>query len=113
MTSLNLEVVCCSSEEIDRPAANLNVKIQQNPGWQSSAQNSRYPIEVTFKIIEGPSHLRSLHILSHEYKISSKIELHLGIPRNGVFARTYEECEYIVLGFFILFIYIVKLMCNI
>jgi hypothetical protein len=97
--SLNIEVVSCSSEEIERPAANLNVKIQQNPGWQSSSLNTQYPVELIFRIVEGPSHIFKLHILSHEYKICSKIELHLGIPRNGVYGKTFDECEFIVLGF--------------
>jgi hypothetical protein len=37
--------------------------------------------------------------LSHEFKIASRIELHLGIPRNGRLANNVEECDFIILGF--------------
>jgi centrosomal protein CEP104 len=102
MDTLTLKVAICSSEEPSRPSSNLNIKQQGNPGWQS-APNSPFPVDIVFQIIEGPCHLRSLHILSHEYKIASRIELHLGIPKNGVFANTVDECDFIVLGYIYIF----------
>lgn len=85
LTRLRYEVVAHSSEDPMHPASRIQVdyqnivdqangvSAQSNNGW-CSQKFCAYPQEIVLKF-EAPLRLKTLQILSHEFKISSRIEL--------------------------------------
>ena len=83
---MKYEVVAYSSEDPSYPASNIQVdylnimeQMKGAPSSQSingwcSQKFSGYPQELVIKF-EVPHRLKTLQILSHEYKISSRVEL--------------------------------------
>ncbi|KAA6396051.1 MAG: putative flagellar associated protein, partial [Streblomastix strix] len=99
MKPLALEIAQFSSQEADRPASNLADKQQdeKNPGWQSK-QGAKFPQEIIFKLKNGPAHISGVKIMSHEFKIGKRVELHMGVPKDGNAAQSPDDCDFIVLG---------------
>lgn len=78
---------CCyhSSEEVGYNASNLNRHDPELPGWHS-LKFCEYPQEIGLEIISNDDfpetctkYLTKLQILSHEYKIASRIEMYVGL----------------------------------
>jgi hypothetical protein len=99
---LSVEVVYCSSEEPSRPSSNLNSATgEDNSGYQSG-KNQSFPIILTFKINDGPSHVNMIHLISHEFKIPTVVEIYVGIPKKDFKPL---QIEYFALGFFFFFFF--------
>lgn len=62
-------------------------------------RDCKYPQELIFRIKEGPVKISSIHLLSHEYKITSRIEFYTGVPKNGESAEKIEDCNFLILGY--------------
>lgn len=77
MSKLKFRVVHCSSEDDDYPASELNVHSPSTRGWQSR-QFCDYPQEIGFQLDGGEAQMSQIQILSHQSKISSKIEIFVG-----------------------------------
>ena len=58
-----------------------------------------YPQELILKIKHGPAKLHSLHILSHEYKITTRVDVYLGISKLPTYALSPSECLFSLLGY--------------
>jgi centrosomal protein CEP104 len=71
------KVVHCSSEHDDYPASELNVHSPDTRGWQS-ADFCDYPQELGFQVIGGDAQISQIQILSHQSKISTKVEIFVG-----------------------------------
>lgn len=82
LTRLRYKVVAWSSEDPASPAEGIQVDYQNllqnkplsNPQGWSSQKFCSYPQELVLKF-EAPLRLKTLNMLSHENKISSRIEL--------------------------------------
>lgn len=81
----------CTSEESDYPADELNSHGPNTRGWQS-AKFSTYPQEIGIEIDSGESRFSQIQILSHQSKISSKVEIFIGTGSN------YESATFKRLG---------------
>lgn len=81
-----------SSEDIDNPAEQLNTVNPRTKGWQS-VRFCQYPQELGFELDDGPAKLNQIQILSHQSKISTKIEIFIG---NG---KSYESATFKRLGY--------------
>ncbi|KAK2947150.1 putative Centrosomal protein of 104 kDa [Blattamonas nauphoetae] len=97
MSTLAYDIVAFSSELPERPASNLTKTNEDNHGWQS-APDPTFPQEIMLQFKNGPCHISALHILSHEYKIASKVDLYLGLPTNGSLAASAADCVFFILG---------------
>ncbi|XP_062506109.1 centrosomal protein of 104 kDa-like isoform X2 [Corticium candelabrum] len=93
---LSFRVVYWSSEEDDYPAVGLQFHTPLAKGWRSS-RYCTYPQEIVLQLSE-PVRLRKLQILSHQYMIASKIELHIGICPPGS-SCSYHNCRFQRLGY--------------
>jgi centrosomal protein CEP104 len=85
-------VVKFSSEDIDNPAEQLNTVNPRTKGWQS-VRFCQYPQELGFELDDGPAKVNQIQILSHQSKISTKIEIFIG---NG---KSYESATFKRLGY--------------
>lgn len=85
------KVVYCSSQAEDAPAEELNVHSPQTKGWQSVRLGS-FPQEVILELIDGPARISKVQILSHQSKIASKIEIHVGS------GKSFDSASYQKLG---------------
>eukprot|EP01038_Epipyxis_sp_PR26KG_P015610 gene15610-21093_t len=65
------------SEDEDYPADQLNSVKPNTRGWQS-VRYCTYPQEIGFEFLDGEIQLKQIQLLSHEYKISSKVEIFIG-----------------------------------
>lgn len=70
-------MVSYSSEDDDYPANQLNTISPNTRGWQSS-RFCTYPQELGFQLIDGEVPISQLQLLSHQSKISKKIEMFIG-----------------------------------
>ena len=79
MSKVPFKVVHVSSEDSDYPASELNVHNPRCRGWQSS-RFCEFPQEIGLALDEQmcPVRLSQVQILSHQYKISQKIEIFVG-----------------------------------
>eukprot|EP00741_Cyanophora_paradoxa_P007756 tig00001206_g7504.t1 len=75
---LKFRVVHATSADEQFPAAELNSHTPQTRGW-CSARFCEYPQELVVQL-EAPALVQQLQILSHEAKISTRIELFIGEP---------------------------------
>lgn len=75
--SCSFRVVSFSSEDHSYPAEELNVHSPSTKGWQS-ARYCEYPQELGFEMIGNRVKLSQVQILSHQSKISMKIEIFIG-----------------------------------
>eukprot|EP00803_Ostreobium_quekettii_P001792 evm.model.scf_816.1 EVM.evm.TU.scf_816.1 scf_816:1247-3376(-) len=68
----------CSGEDPDYPARELLYHSPHTRGWQSP-RFCKYPQEVVIRL-EGPAQIQQIQVLSHEYKIATKMDIHVGTP---------------------------------
>lgn len=93
MSKLRFRVVHFSSEDSGYPADELNVHSPNTRGWQS-VKFSEYPQELGFELIGSSSfRLSQVQILSHQSKISKKIEIFIGT------GASYHTANYKRLGY--------------
>ena len=97
MGKLKFKIVYVSGEDRDYPASELNFHSPQTRGWQSprsaKASGSQlssvdcnpplsrfcvYPQEVIIQLLDGECHVKQTQVLSHQFKIATKIELFIG-----------------------------------
>lgn len=81
-----------SSQDEEYPAAELNSHSPQTRGWQSF-RYCEYPQELGFEIEGGVSKLTQVQILSHQSKITTKLDIFIG---NGV---DYHTAKFRRLGY--------------
>lgn len=79
-SKLKFRIVSCSSEDNDYPAVELMKHGPQSKGWQS-ARFQDFPQVIIFQFI-CPVQIQQLQFLSHQSKISSKIEIYTYFPEN-------------------------------
>ena len=91
MSKLKFQVVYASGEDPEYPSEQLNVHSPHTIGW-ASPRFCEYPQELGFEL-SAPSQLSRIQILSHQYKIATKVELFVG---NG---PTYEKAKFERLGY--------------
>mmetsp|Transcript_12935 Transcript_12935/g.45468 ORF Transcript_12935/g.45468 Transcript_12935/m.45468 type:complete len:345 (+) Transcript_12935:48-1082(+) len=92
---LKFKLVHCSSEDPEFPATELNAHSPHTVGWQS-ARFCDYPQEIGFQF-SSTVHLMQLQVLSHQFKIASKLELFVGMPEGD--KTTYHKCKFKRLGY--------------
>lgn len=81
-----------SSEDDDYPASQLNTISPNTRGWQC-ARFATYPQELGFQLIDGEAQICQLQLLSHQSKISSKIEMFIGR------GTSYKTATFVRLGY--------------
>ncbi|CAG8493198.1 1743_t:CDS:10 [Dentiscutata erythropus] len=72
--------------------------VKHGKGWQSQ-KRCTYPQEIILRVTCGPARVRRLQILSHHYKIASRLEIYIGsiqrrkevIPTNASGSNTDEK----------------------
>lgn len=96
---LKFKIVKCTSEDVEYPVSELLSHVPGTKGWQT-ARYCDFPQEIGIQF-ETPVHLRQVQFLSHQSKISSKIELFTAMPREGQTGK-YEGAEFKRLGYLLL-----------
>ena len=74
---IRFRVVHSSSEDPVYPSSELNTHIPTTKGWQS-LKFCPFPQELGFQLIDGDCKLSQVQILSHQFKIATKIEIYIG-----------------------------------
>lgn len=80
LSKLKFRIVSCTSEDNDYPVVELMKHGPQSKGWQS-ARFQDFPQVIIFQFI-CPVNIQQLQFLSHQSKISSKIEIYTFFPEN-------------------------------
>ena len=80
LTKLKFRIVSFSSEDNDFPVTELLKHGPQSKGWKS-ARFQDFPQMIVFQFI-CPVQIQQLQFLSHQSKISSKIEIFTYMPEN-------------------------------
>ena len=75
--SIRFRVVYSSSEDPVYPSSELNTHIPTTKGWQS-LKFCPFPQELGFQLVDGDCKLSQVQILSHQFKIATKIEIYIG-----------------------------------
>ncbi|KAL0076990.1 hypothetical protein J3Q64DRAFT_1703216 [Phycomyces blakesleeanus] len=65
-----------SDDEDDQPANN---KIK---GWQTP-KCPNYPQDLIIHLLCGPAHISKVQVLSHHYKIATKIDVYVGVLKDS------------------------------
>ena len=78
---LSYKVVACSSEDESHPARELQRYSADSRGWQSTRW-CEFPQEVVVRF-QGKVVLQQVQVLSHQFKIPSRVELYIGSPPPG------------------------------
>lgn len=79
-TKLKFRITYSSSEEKEYPVTELLKHGPHSKGWHS-ARFDEYPQVIIFQFI-CPVRIQQLQFLSHQFKISSKIELYINMPED-------------------------------
>ena len=97
---LSYKISACTSEDGDHPVRELQDFHAQSRGWQS-ARWCEFPQALVLQF-PGRVNLQQVQVLSHQFKISSRIEIFIGdmppgvpVPPTGA-----EGVEYMRLGHF-------------
>mgnify|MGYP003384993732 CR=1 FL=1 len=77
MDKLKFRVEFASSEDHEYPASELDTHNPQTKGWQAQ-RFCEYPQELGLRLDSERAAIKQIQILSHQYKISKKIELFIG-----------------------------------
>ena len=77
MPRLHFNVVSVSGEDPDYTSDGLNEHGPDSKGWQS-ARFCEYPQELVLEFLDGDVRIQQLQLLSHQSKITSKIEILMG-----------------------------------
>jgi centrosomal protein CEP104 len=88
----SFRVVFKSSEDPDYPASQLNEVSPTTKGWMS-VRFCSYPQELGFQLTSGESKITQIQFLSHQSKISSKVEIFIGS------GNSYETAQFKRLGY--------------
>ena len=96
ITHIRFKVVSFSSEDGDYPASQLNTVNPNTRGWQS-VRFCSYPQELGFELLDGEVHISQLQVLSHQSKISSKVELYIGQGGSSYRSATFTRLGYLSL----------------
>ncbi|CEL99170.1 unnamed protein product [Vitrella brassicaformis CCMP3155] len=91
------EIVKCSSEDQDNPVRELLEQTSATRGW-CSARFCDYPQELGLKF-EGPVQIRQIQFLSHQSKITSKLELYTALPKQDGRNHSYDSVRFHRLGY--------------
>ncbi|KAG1659551.1 hypothetical protein FOA52_015355 [Chlamydomonas sp. UWO 241] len=78
---LRFTIVSCSGEDADYPVRELLYHSPQTRGWQTP-RFCKYPLEILARL-EYPSKIQQIQILSHEYKIATKVEVFVAHADQG------------------------------
>ncbi|MEW5298759.1 MAG: hypothetical protein WDW36_001843 [Sanguina aurantia] len=78
---LRFTIQAVSGEDSDYPVRELLFHSPQTRGWHSP-RFCKYPQEILLRL-EQPSKIQQIQILSHEYKIATKVEVFVGGPNPG------------------------------
>ena len=70
-----------TTQDPDYPARELHFHTPQTRGWQC-ARFSKFPQELILRL-DHPARIHQIQLLSHEYKIATKIELYTGLLPPG------------------------------
>lgn len=95
MSKIRFRSVYFSSEDNGYPAEELNVHSPNTRGWQS-VKFAEYPQELGFELIQGEHRLSQIQVLSHQSKISSKIEIYVGTG-SSYHTATFKRLGYLSL----------------
>lgn len=77
MDKLKFRVDYASSQDDEYPASELDTHNPQTKGWQAQ-RFCEYPQELGLRIDSDRAVIKQIQILSHQFKISKKIELYIG-----------------------------------
>lgn len=77
MSPFRFNVIYYSSQDEEYPASELNSHSPQTRGWQSF-RYCEYPQELGFEIEGGTAKVTQVQILSHQSKVSTKLEIFIG-----------------------------------
>ncbi|CAO3646454.1 unnamed protein product [Cunninghamella blakesleeana] len=109
-TPLAFEVAHCSSSEDDHPSENL---VQSSPGnqliectnlqdtdlanvkgkgWQTP-KCPTYPQDLIIHLLCGPARISKIQLLSHHYKIATKVDIYIGLLKEGTEDLSIESEE--------------------
>ena len=84
---IKYRIIACTGEDPEYPFTELLTQSPQSKGWQSP-RFCDYPQEMTLQF-NAPMNLKQIQFLSHQSKISSKIELFSFMPNlNAVMPNT-------------------------
>ena len=97
MTKLKFRVVHCSSEDSEFPVTELLKHGPHSKGWQS-ARFQDFPQMIVLQFI-CPVRVQQLQFLSHQSKISSRIELYTYMPENSSSIPPMEHFQWKRLGY--------------
>jgi centrosomal protein CEP104 len=97
LTKLKFRVVFCSSEDTEFPVTELLKHGPQSKGWQSSRFQD-FPQIIIFQFI-CPVQIQQLQFLSHQSKISSRIEIHTYMPESLTNVPPIEQFKWNRLGY--------------
>jgi centrosomal protein CEP104 len=89
------KVVHATSEDPDYPASQLNTVNPTTKGWQS-VRFCNFPQELLFEMVDGDVLISQIQVLSHQFKISSKIEIFIG-SGNSPATATFKRLGYLSL----------------
>ncbi|KAI8801922.1 hypothetical protein BJ742DRAFT_565401 [Cladochytrium replicatum] len=92
---LPFEIVACSGWDDDYPPEELLIQ-NHTPlakGWQSQRFCS-YPQRLVVRFVAGNCRVRKLQILSHHFKVPTKLEFYIGTALNVGNATANEESDY-------------------
>ena len=82
MSMLSYTIAACSSEDEQHPARELQSFHSHSRGWQS-AHFCDFPQEVVLRF-EGCVTIQQVQLLSHQFKIASRVELFVGkLPKGA------------------------------
>ncbi|EOD37518.1 hypothetical protein EMIHUDRAFT_417671, partial [Emiliania huxleyi CCMP1516] len=101
MSLIPYTVASCSSEDEQHPARELQSFHSQSRGWQSS-RFCDFPQEIVLKF-GGPVNVQQVQLLSHQFKIATRIELFVGSLAEGQAeppASGFEGIQFSRLGHF-------------
>ena len=71
-------IIACSSEDREYPFTELLTQSPNSRGWQSG-KFCDYPQELTLQFM-GPVNIRQIQLLSHQAKITSKVDIYTYLP---------------------------------
>eukprot|EP01039_Chlorochromonas_danica_P000180 gene180-190_t len=95
LVKIRFKVVHFTSEDPDYPASQLNEVHPTTKGWQS-VRFCSYPQELGFQFLDGEERVTQIQLLSHQNKISSKVEIFVG--RGPTYASaTFKRLGYLSL----------------
>lgn len=99
MSKAKYRIISCSGEDQEYPASELLTPSPQCKGWQSP-RFCDYPLELTLEF-SGPVQVKQIQFLSHQFKIASKIEIFIHLPKGPQPANP-SEIKFSKLGYLLL-----------